>query len=153
MNKLGLRTACAALVMAVMAITGQAVAQSQQKSSKKASIRADVPELKFQRNLFSGIEGRIGVMHSVNADCTGGPLPDIRIVTNPADGELRFDEIKFAVDRKPNDPRFHCNGKIVDAVGVFYKSRDGYAGSDNVVIEVDFRLGAVRRFNYSIQVR
>jgi hypothetical protein len=153
MYKLGLRAACATLVMALMATTGPAAAQSQQRFGKKAIVRTDVPELSLRRHLFSGNEARIHAMHYVNSDCTSGQLPAIRIVTKPANGELRFEEIKFAVERKPGTLLFHCNGKIVDAVGVFYKSRPSYVGSDHVVLEVDYRRGTVNRFNFSIQVR
>jgi hypothetical protein len=135
------------------AVTAAALAQPAQNPIKKAVITRPLPELKERRNAFAGNESQIATMNYVNMDCTSGPLPDVRVVTPPASGELRFDQIKYAVYRKKDNSRSHCNGKIVDAVGVFYRSKPDFAGADKVVVDVDFRDGNVRRFVYSIEVR
>jgi hypothetical protein len=49
--------------------------------------------------------------------------------------------------------RSHCNGKTVNAVGVFYRSKANHAGADSVVLDVDFKHGRVNRYNYAIAVR
>jgi hypothetical protein len=41
----------------------------------------------------------------------------------------------------------------VTAVAVHYKPKAEFTGKDNVVIDVDYKTGAVKRFNYNIGVR
>jgi hypothetical protein len=139
------------LMIGLTAAAGPAIAQ--QTPAKKASIVRTIPESNERRNVFSGNEARLSVMNYVNSDCSAGPMPDVRIVTPPTNGELRFEQIKYAVSRSKENSRHHCNGKIVDAVGVFYKSKEKYTGSEKAVVDVDFRDGTVRRFVYSIEVR
>jgi hypothetical protein len=110
-------------------------------------------EVRADKSALSGSESRIAAMNYVNMDCSSGPLPEVRIVTPPGSGELRMESIKYAVSRGAKNARAHCNGKIVDAVAVFYKSKADYAGSDEVILEVDFRAGTVKRFVYAIDVR
>lgn len=62
-------------------------------------------------------------------------------------------ETTYAVERKPGDSRVGCNGKNVYAVGVHYKSKADFTGADNIVIDVGFKAGSARRYNYKITVR
>jgi hypothetical protein len=89
----------------------------------------------------------------LGSDCSSGPRPDVRIVTAPANGTVRYDAISAPVDRVSYAPRAFCNGKRADSVGIYYKSRRGYVGHDAVTIDVDFKQGFVRRFSYAIDVR
>jgi hypothetical protein len=130
-----------------------APAQDSKKPPAKAEIARPIAEMIVNRDAFSGNEMRIAAMQVVNADCTSGPTPLLRIATAPQNGEQRQEEITVPVDRKAGDPRANCNGKPVTAVGVFYKSKEGFTGKDNVAIDVDFKNGTVRRFNYKITVR
>jgi hypothetical protein len=102
---------------------------------------------------LNGVESRIAAMNYVNSDCSSGPLPEVRVVTPPASGELRMEPIKLAVSRNQSNSRAHCNGTIVDAVAVFYKSKEKYVGIDKLVLDVDFKSGTAKRFFYVIDVR
>jgi hypothetical protein len=135
-----------------------AAAQDQKQDQKqepapKAVITRAVPETVVQREVFTGNEARIAAPNWVNTDCTSGPLPDLRISTPPQNGSLRQEEITMPIERPKDNNRASCNGKPVKAAAVFYKSKPGFTGSDNVVIDVDFKTGVVRRFNYKITVR
>jgi hypothetical protein len=112
-----------------------------------------IEEVRVGRSALSGNESRIAAMNFVNADCSSGPLPQVRVVTPPGSGELRMEPIKYALNRDKNNSRAHCNGKIVDAVAVFYKSKSEYAGADQVVLDVDFKVGEAKRFIYAINIR
>lgn len=92
-------------------------------------------------------------MNYVNTDCSSGPFADIRVVTPPSHGDIRMEPLDFPVNRKPDSGRAHCNGKIVKAVGVFYKSKQDFVGSDKVVLDVDFHHGYVRRYILQVDVR
>lgn len=128
-------------------------AWAQQPSATSKKIMVDPRQESYRKRVFAGNEIRIGSMNNVNADCSSGPVPDIRVLTQPTNGELRMEEIRLVVSRSSTNNRSHCNGKEVDARGVFYKSKAGFVGVDSVQLEVDFRNGTVRRFFYQIEVR
>lgn len=135
---------------------GSAGAQSTPTPRRQAARTAKKPASTEESNVrgaFSGSESRIAAMNYVNTDCSSGPLPDVRVVTQPTNGELRMEPIKYPVNRSNDKLRAHCNGKIVDAVAVFYKSKDAYVGIEKLVLDVDFRHGAIKRFRYAIDIR
>jgi hypothetical protein len=105
------------------------------------------------REAFSGSEFRIAAMGHVRTDCSGGALPEVRVVTPPGGGDVRQEPVKFPVSHEKSHPRARCNGKIVDAVAVFYKSKSDFAGADKVVLDVDFKVGVIKRFTYAINIR
>lgn len=133
--------------------TGTATSQETKKPAAKAEIAKAIPEIVVNRDVFSGNEARIGAMNWVNADCTSGPVPTLRITAAPQNGELRQEEVTMSVDRRKGDARFDCNGKPVTAIAVHYKPKGDFKGKDNVVIDVDYKTGTVKRFNYKITVR
>jgi hypothetical protein len=106
-----------------------------------------------EKQAFSGSESQIAAMNIVKADCSPGPLPEVRVVTPPSSGDVRLEPIKYAVSREKSNPRAHCNGKTVDAVAVFYKSKSDFTGADKLVLDVDFRAGTVKRYFYAINIR
>lgn len=118
-----------------------------------AEIGINLPETRLTRSVFSGNEVQIAAFNFVNADCSSGPRPDLRIVTPPAHGAYRLEETTIQVDRKPDNPRASCNGKPVGAVAVIYKPEAEFTGNDGLVVDVDFRNGSVRRYVYAISVR
>jgi hypothetical protein len=121
-----------------------------QRPAKVAA--ASFKTTEHQKSTLSGSESRIAAMHSVNPDCSSGSLPKVRIVTKPASGELRVEPIKITVNREATNHRAHCNGKTVDAVAVFYKSKEQYVGADKVVLDVDFKHGGINRYTYAVDV-
>jgi hypothetical protein len=115
--------------------------------------RRTITETTVNRDVFTGNQSPIGAMHTVKADCSSRPIPVLRVITAPQNGEYRFEETTYADERKPGDSRAACNGKNVDAVGVHYKSKADFTGADNIVIDVDFKDGTVRLYNSKITVR
>jgi hypothetical protein len=134
-------------------IIAEAAFAEAKKSEAKATIEKKVPETRYRKSVFSGNEARFAAMNYVNADCSSGAIPDVRIVTQPANGELRMEQIRYVVDRAADNSRAHCNGKEVDALGLFYKSRDGFVGEDRISVDVDYRNGRGSRYLYVITVR
>jgi hypothetical protein len=105
-------------------------------------------------NVFSGSEVRLYVMSNVNNDCTSGPRPEVRVVTQPTNGTARLEEKAMPLNRAASDPNAKCNGKNVDAVILLYTSNPGYTGLDKLVIETDFyHTGNVRRYEAVVDVR
>jgi hypothetical protein len=69
-------------------------------------------------SVFTGNETRILVPNSVNADCTSGPRPELRISTPPVSGTIRLEPLAYVVSRPPGDSRAHCNGRRVEGVAI-----------------------------------
>jgi hypothetical protein len=105
------------------------------------------------RTVLKGNEARIAAPNYLNADCSSGPLPDLRVVAEPKNGTFRTEETSVAAERPADNSRAACNGKPVNAVAVYYKPKDEFAGDDEMAIDVDFHDGNVRRFVYAITVR
>lgn len=122
-----------------------------QQTTKKVEVTPRRETLR--KSVFSGTEIRIAAMNNTRADCSSGPVPDVRVLTKPENGDLRMEEIRHVVDRPAKNARAHCNGKQVDANGIFYRSRLEFTGRDSVLLEVDFKNGSVRQFFYDITVR
>jgi len=147
--RLGVITTVAYAILALPAATR---AEPKQKEAK-ATVERKLKETRIKKDVFSGTEFRVAAMNFVNADCSSGPIPDVRIVAQPTNGELRTEQIRHIVDRAPDNVRHHCNGKEVDALGLFYKSRDGFTGRDQITVDVDYKSGRVERYLYDIVVR
>jgi hypothetical protein len=132
--------------------TGKHVAKRRHSPVRASKQEASTQET-VSRSVLGANESRIAAMNYVNADCSPGPLPVLRIVTPPKNGDFRLEELSIALNRPPGNARAKCNGTPVQAVGVFYKAKPEYAGDDAMVIDVDFRHGSVKRFIYAISVR
>src|SRR3954465_1051966 len=128
-----------------MACATLAFSQAWSEPARKAKIAVDPQEQRYSKRVFSGNEIRFGAMHNVNADCSGGPIPQVRFRTEPAHGTVRVEEFSHIVNRVPKDARAYCNGKQVGALGLFYKSAEGFTGEETIAVEVDFKTGTVRR--------
>ncbi len=89
----------------------------------------------------------------VQSDCTSGPEPEVRVVAQAKNGEVRFEQRKLPISFPKEAPRAHCNGKPVDAISIVYKSKDGFIGTDRMTLDVNYRDGNVIRYVYTINVR
>jgi hypothetical protein len=110
-------------------------------------------DTRITRDVYSGKEERIAAMNYVYADCSSGPPPDLHVIAAPKNGNYRFETTTIPVDRRADSSRAACNGKPVNAVAVYYTANDAFTGGDSMVIDVDFRNGTVRRYDYAITVR
>jgi|SRR5689334_2991174 hypothetical protein len=129
------------------------VAAAQNAKPERPAVAVARSEVTVNREVFSDSETRIAAMNLVNSDCSSGTLPTLRFVTSPKNGTTRTEEMTIPIDRPATDTRASCNGKPVQALGIFYKPNSGYTGADSVIVDVDFHLGNVRRFTYKITVR
>ncbi len=106
-----------------------------------------------KKTVFAGGEARLAAYNYVLSNCTSGPRPDVRVLKSPANGDLRFDQITVPIDRAKDNRRAHCNGKDVEAVGVYYKPKEGFTGEDRITIDTDWKNGSVSRYTYVVNVR
>lgn len=104
-------------------------------------------------SMLSGNETIVLRPHSLKADCTAGRLPDVRVVDAPQNGNVRFDKATITINAPAGTPRAKCNGKEVDAIGVVYRSNDGYVGLERIVLKADFHNGNVSEMVVLVDVR
>lgn len=120
-----------------------------QKSRHQAAEEAPVIA---KRSLFSGSELRVAELGWLSTDCTAS-TPDIRVVKTPSHGELRFEEAKAVVSADQTALQKQCHGKPIDALRVYYKANTDYAGGDSFTIDVDTKLGFVKRYAFTVDIR
>jgi hypothetical protein len=104
-------------------------------------------------SMLSGNETIVLRPHLLNPDCTSGRLPDVRVVNAPQNGIVRFEKATTTISVPAAAPRAKCNGKEIDAVGVVYKSNDGFVGVERIVLKADFHNGNVSEMIVLVDVR
>jgi hypothetical protein len=79
----------------------------------------------------SGQEVRLLALNNTGGECSGLPMPDVRIQEPPRGGIIivRYGQTKFA-DTAPQ-----CAGREVPGLGVYYRSDPSFSGNDRVRIE------------------
>jgi hypothetical protein len=95
----------------------------------------------------SGQEIRIAIFANVLPDCTGGPLPTIRLVRPPEHGSFTVKKARLNATNVKQ-----CLALEVPALIAFYRSADDFAGSDSAILEIKSSRGATQLQRYSITV-
>jgi len=94
-----------------------------------------------------GKDIRVGVYINVKADCSSGPLPTIRLVDKPANGNV------VVKSGKVNARNYkQCLALEVPAYIAFYKSTPGFGGTDTFTLEVRYPDGRteVQKLNVTV---
>ena len=144
---------CFAVLVFFAASIQTATSQTATSQNVKKPPPEKIDSRQQKASTFSGSESRISNLYIVHADCTPGPQPEWRVINKPKHGELRFERMTVPVNLKENTPRAHCNGKPIDAVGVFYKSNDSFVGEDRIILDVNYKVGFISRHVYVVDVR
>jgi len=97
-------------------------------------------------------ESRVAELGWLSPDCTTS-TPDIRVVKTPSHGELRFEQAKAVVSADQTALQKQCRGKPVDALRVYSKANTDYTGVDAFTIDVDAKLGFVKRYAFTMDIR
>lgn len=137
----------AALIGAIL-VAGEASSQS--SKSKKAAVQSN--EVEVRLSVFSGNELRLGAFWYVEADCSS-QLVDVRLANKPANGEVVFKETRTVVEVKRDTARARCNGTPINSIAAYYTSREDFTGQERIAIDVDAKVGLIRRYNYIVSVR
>lgn len=83
-----------------------------------------------------GKDIRLGVFFNVKDDCTSGPLPAVKLLAPPTNGNVTVKQAKLRRTNYKN-----CLAIEVPAYVAFYRSAAGYIGTDIVTIEIKFPEG------------
>ncbi|WP_430913173.1 4-aminobutyrate aminotransferase [Methylobacterium sp. sgz302541] len=95
----------------------------------------------------SGKSVRVVVAPNLKKDCSIGPLPEFRIVTAPKNGSTIT---KTAKTKTPSS--YRCPNKEAGVQALFYQSKDGFTGSDEMTVEIKTADGQVQTRNIRITV-
>ncbi|GLS43689.1 4-aminobutyrate aminotransferase [Methylobacterium brachythecii] len=90
---------------------------------------------------------RLIVSPNLKKDCSTGPLPEIKIVTAPKNGQLQTKSGKLKTPAS-----YRCPSKDAQASAVFYKSKADFTGTDQVLLDVKTADGVVERQDIRITV-
>lgn len=95
----------------------------------------------------AGKSVRILVASNLKKDCSAGPTPELRISGSPKNGSL------ITKTGKLKTPASHrCPNKETAVQAVFYQSKAGFTGSDEVTVEVKNADGQVQTQTVKITV-
>ena len=96
----------------------------------------------------SGRDSRIAAFVTIRQDCSAGPLPGVRLKEAPKNGTVT---VKQGRIRTTNFRQ--CLAIEVPAFIAFYRSADGFAGEDSVLLEVVGANGKtqLQRFNVTVE--
>jgi len=93
----------------------------------------------------SGVEVQIAVHSSWTGSCQQRARVVVVLTNPPKNGEVSMRPVETG---KPPGCAWSVSG-----TGVFYKSKAGFNGEDTMAIDVDFKSGFIRHYDYKITVR
>jgi transglutaminase-like putative cysteine protease len=105
------------------------------------------------RAAVAGQPMRLGFLTSIFPDCSANPVASMRVVEGPAHGEATLHEETEFTSFAKNDLRSACNTQKSDGLVVLYRSEQGYAGKDQVTVDVVYADGQEHSWRYAIDVK
>jgi hypothetical protein len=92
---------------------------------------AQTPPGEAQIQVSGDQEVRVMAFTNTGGECSGFPMPDVRIQEAPRSGTII---VRYGVSTFPaNAPQ--CAGRQVPGLGVFYRPNPGFSGTDRARIE------------------
>jgi hypothetical protein len=111
----------------------------------------------YQQSVASGHVSNMGDYNTVSGDgvrsCHLQPLPTIRIIAQPAHGEVLVTTGNRVLHASPDGPLAYCNGRQFASRIVQYRSTPGYRGEDYLSYAVTFADGTGENYEKTISVR
>lgn len=95
----------------------------------------------------SGKAVRLVLAPNLKKDCSTGPMPEIRVATPPKNGSIITKSGKLKTPAS-----FRCPNKEAEIQAVFYQSKPGFTGADEVLVEIKTADGSVERQDLRITV-
>ncbi len=106
----------------------------------------------ISRFVPTGEERRIGFVASLFPDCTSrGPII-ARVTKAPAHGTVTSASADSFPSYVATNRLSSCNEKKSPGLDIFYKSEDGYLGTDEVTLFLIFPDGTAAEWRYSMMV-
>jgi hypothetical protein len=131
------------LVAAALLCVPAPVVQAQAQGQTQA--QGDVTER--QVKVATGHDERVGVYTNIKPDCTGGPLPAIRLLAAPAHGSVT---VRRGTLKATNFKQ--CLAAEVPALLAFYRSAANFNGSDEFELEITLQGGRKQVQHFRVDV-
>jgi hypothetical protein len=112
-----------------------------------------VGPVRAQEQTFRTVEAvpgkavRLALVGNVTKECTVGPMPEIKVQTQPSQGTLAIKSGKTKAGALAR-----CPSLEVPAQGIFYQANPKFAGTDQVVYTVRHADGRTQSFTLKINV-
>ena len=90
---------------------------------------------------------RLGVVGNITKECTPGPMPEVKVVTQPSHGTLAVRSGKTKAGTLPRCPNLE-----VPIQAVFYQAHPKFTGTDQVAYTVKNVEGRTQSFTLKINV-
>ena len=90
---------------------------------------------------------RLLIAPNLKKDCSNGPMPEIKVASAPKNGSIITKTGKL---KTPSG--YRCPNKEAEAQAVFYQSKPGFSGTDQVLVEIKTSEGSVQRQDIRITV-
>jgi len=128
-------------------------------SKERKPVAIELAATEVERSLFSGNESSLGGFGWLRFDCTIS-MPDVKIVKPPAHGEIRFEEVTTTISVTGDSLNAtsaalnkKCDGKPANALRLMYKAPEDFTGKDVFVLDMDTKLGYVKRYAFTVNIR
>ncbi len=99
------------------------------------------------QNAASGKATRLLIAPNLKKDCSNGPMPEFKITTAPKNGSVisRSGKLKTPAS-------YRCPNKEAEAQALYYESKPGFTGTDEVLVEIKTSEGTIERQDIRITV-
>ena len=118
---------------------------AQAQALGQAQAQGDVAER--QVKVAPGHDERVGVYTNIKPDCTGGPLPAIRLLVAPAHGSVT---VKRGTLKATNFKQ--CLAAEVPALLAFYRPAANFNGNDEFELEITVQGGRKQLQHFRVDV-
>ena len=115
--------------------------------SRRADAGAQGDVTERQVKVATGHDERVGIYTNIKPDCTGGPLPAIRLLAAPAHGSVT---VKRGTLKATNFKQ--CLAAEVPALLAFYRSAANFNGSDEFELEITLQGGRKQVQHFRVDV-
>ena len=95
------------------------------------ALSAQTKELERHYTVKTDASTNVGIFASIRKNCTAGPLPAIRLVSQPQHGKLTVKKGRLSAQNLG-----HCLSADVPALIALYRPHVGFLGRDSFTIEV-----------------
>ncbi len=107
----------------------------------------------LNRVAASGKQIKLGFFGSANPDCSSAGDPTVRVTQTPEHGRVSTPAARDFPTFSQSNVRSVCNTRRLPGRVAWYTSQRGFVGTDQVVLEVFYTSGVMRRYHYAIEVR
>ena len=110
-------------------------------------------QAQYTKVAASGKQIHLGFYGSANPDCSSAGDPTVRVTQAPEHGRVNTPAVRDFPTFAQSNIRSVCNTRRLAGRAARYVSQRGFVGTDQVVLEVFYTSGSMRRYHYMINVR